>query len=334
MGKILCYIALILFILNINLAYSQETNQEFKPSGRIIAQSFLDYSTNFNDKSGFDLTRALLGYNYQFLPTLQGRVVIDGASGKDSSGKLEPYIRNVYVNWKDKGFDISVGLIGLLQFSTQDAYWTHRYVSKSFQDLNGMGYSVDIGFTAKYDISPMFSVDFSLTNGEGYKKIQADDNMKYALGVNFKPIKNSVIRVYGDYYNKSEDGNTQNIKRNDQKTLSVFAGYQVEKISFGAEYNYQLDKDFVDGKDFYGYSVYSSVRVAPKWKVFGRFDSSDSANPPGITQPWSTKDGQIIMVGTEFQPIKQIKIAPNFRNVNYNGKDADQYFFISTEFNL
>ncbi len=333
MKKLYFYITFVLLVSNANLVYSQEEVTEFKPSGKVIAQSFLDYSNNFDDQSGFDLTRALLGYNYKILSTLQAQVVVDGASGKDSSGKLQPYIRNVYVNWKDKGFDIYVGLTGMLQFSTQDANWGHRYVSKSFQDLNGMGPSVDIGFTAKYDIAPALSVDFSLTNGEGYKKIQVDDNMKYALGVNLKPFKNSIIRAYVDYYNKSKD-NASTVKRNDQKTLSLFAGYQVEKVSFGAEYNYQFDRDFVDGKDFYGYSLYSSVKVAPKWKVFGRYDWSDSANPEGVTQPWSKQDGQVMIIGAEFQPIKQIKIAPNFRNFNYNGQDSEQFLFISTEFKL
>ncbi|MDR2123213.1 MAG: hypothetical protein LBP34_08830 [Flavobacteriaceae bacterium] len=320
-------LSLLLFISTINLVYSQEI-----PNGKIIARGFLDYNTNFTDKNGFDITRAFLGYNYKFSPTLQGRVIVDGASGKSSSGKLEPYIRNAYINWKDAGFNINVGLTGLLQFSLQEDYWTHRYILKSFQDLNSFASSVDLGFTAEYEISPIISVDFSLTNGEGYKEVKSDNNLRYGAGISLKPIKNTILRVYADYYNKSID--TLSIKRNDQSDLSLFAGYQSEKISAGAEYNHQFNRDFIDGKDFYGYSLYSSVRIAPKWKAFARYDRTDSSNPPSYTSPWNKLDGQLLMFGIEFQPVKQIKIAPNFRNFNYDRGDSEQFFFINAEFNL
>lgn len=64
-------------------SYAQDS-LAFKPSGKIIARSFLDFSKGFgdDDKSGFDITRALLGYNYKFTRTLQAQVVIDGAAEK------------------------------------------------------------------------------------------------------------------------------------------------------------------------------------------------------------------------------------------------------------
>ena len=329
MNKLSCLICCFLFTLNINLIYAQE-EAEFKPSGKIIARAFFDYSNNFNNESGFDLTRAFLGYNYKFSPTLQARVIVDGASGKNESGKLEPYIRNAYLSWHDKGFTLNAGLTGLLQFNTQENYWTHRYVIKSFQDLNGMGSSVDLGFTAEYEINPVLSVDFSLTNGEGYKKIKSDNNAKYALGINFKPIKNTLIRVYADYYNKSKDS----LSTKDQTVLAFFAGYQVEKLSVGAEYNHQFNRNFENGKDFYGYSVYSSLQVAPKWRAFARYDWADSSTPQTYSNPWSKQDGQLLMMGIEFQPVKQLKIAPNFRNFNYDQRSSEQFLFINAEFNL
>ena len=147
-----------LFLSN---SYAQDS-LAFKPSGKIIARSFFDYSTGFgevNDQRGFDITRAFLGYNYKFARNWQGTVIIDGASGKSSSNGLDVYLRNAFINWSDGKFNVNIGLTGLMQFSIQEKYWTHRYVMKSFQDLNKMVPSVDMGITAEYRFNDDISAD-------------------------------------------------------------------------------------------------------------------------------------------------------------------------------
>ena len=93
-------------------------------------------------------------------------------------------------------------------------------------------------------------------------------------------------------------------------------------------------KGFIDKKDYYGYSVYASAKVAPKWRTFARYDLMDSSNPDNFTSPWNSLDGQLMMIGAEFQPLKQLKIAPNSRNINADRGKAEQYFFINLEINL
>lgn len=336
------YLTILILILGVNISNAQDS-LAFKPSGKIIARGFFDYSTGFgsvNEETGFDITRAFLGYSYKFAPTLQGQVIIDGASGKTSTDGLEVYVRNAFINWNDKGFNVNVGLIGLMQFSIQEKYWMHRYVMKSFQDLNKMASSVDLGLTAEYTFNPYVSADFSLTNGEGYKKIKKNKSTRYGGGISLHPIENTIFRVYADVYNESEtmrdalpEGIT-GIDFKNQYTLSLFAGYQNKVISGGAEYNRVYNKGFIEKKDYYGYSFYASGKIAPKWRTFARYDLMDSNNPDAFTTPWNDLDGQLMTVGVEFQPLKQLKIAPNFRNINANRSKAEQYFFINVEFNL
>lgn len=336
------YFIISIVILSINSAFAQDS-LAFKPSGKIIARSFLDYSTGFgevNDERGFDLTRAFLGYSYKFSKTLQGQVIIDGASGKTSTDGLEVYVRNAFVNWNDKGFNINVGLTGLMQFSIQENYWMHRYVMKSFQDLNKMAPSVDMGVTAEYAFNSYISADLSLTNGEGYKKIKKDNSMRYAAGISLHPIKNTIFRIYADIYNDDKSqrdalpAGVTSVEYKDQYTLSLFAGYQNENISFGAEYNKVYNKGFIDKKDYYGYSFYTSAKLAPKWRTFARYDLMDSSKPSTFTSAWNDLDGQLMMVGVEFKPVKQLKIAPNFRNLNKDRSKAEQYLYINIEFSL
>ncbi|EGK01662.1 hypothetical protein [Dysgonomonas gadei] len=342
--KQLYFIFSLIILQAINPCFAQEKDSiSFKPSGNVIARGFLDYSTGFghvNKEKGFDITRAFLGYNYKFTRTIQAQVIIDGAAGKTSSDGLEVYLRNAFVNWNDKGFNVNLGQTNLMQFSIQEKYWMHRYVMKSFQDLNKMAPSVDLGVTAEYAFNDYISADLSLTNGEGYKKVKKDNSMRYAAGLSLHPIKNTILRVYADIYNDDETQRDAlptgitDAKYKDQYSLSLFAGYQDKKISGGVEYNRVYNKGFIDKKDYYGYSVYASAKVAPKWRTFARYDLMDSSNPDNFTSPWNSLDGQLMMIGAEFQPLKQLKIAPNFRNINADRGKAEQYFFINLEINL
>lgn len=333
-----CYIFFIL-VLGTLAIYAQNDSTAFKPSGRIIARAFADYSTDFDENSGFDLTRAFLGYGMQITPTLSGQIIIDGASGRNDKGNLEVYMRNAFLRWKDKGFEVNAGLTNLLQFSMQEDYWKHRYVMKSFQDLNKMAPSVDMGATGSYTFNSFVSADLSFTNGSGYKNVSKSGSKRYAAGLNIHPIKNSVFRIYADVYNESEGlrdalpSGVANIKYKNQYSLALFAGYQIDLISFGAEYNRVFNKGFIEDKDYYGYSAYASVKIKSKWRVFGRYDWMDSKKPASFTEEWNNLDGQLIMAGIEYRPIKQLKIAPNIRNINPSRDKSEQYLYINVEFN-
>ena len=335
---------LVLFFLSVNFSFAQknENDSTFKPSGSVILRSFMDYSTDFGSadkESGFDITRAFIGYKYQLTPTLSGQLIIDGASGRNASNNLEVYLRNAFLRWNDEGFDIHLGLIGLLQFSLQEKYWQHRYVLKSYQDLNKMAPSVDLGTTVKYDFNPFISADISLTNGEGYKDISKNNSTRYGAGVTVNPTKNIVFRVYADIYNESDDlraklpEGVENSKYKNQYILSLFSGYSNKYISGGVEFNKVFNKGFIEKKDYYGYSFYATGKVAPKWGVFGRYDITDSNTPDNFKKPWNDLDGQLAIVGVEFQPIKQLKISPNVRNINPKRDESEQYLFINIDFN-
>lgn len=322
---------------------SAQDSLEFKPKGEIIVKGFLDYSTglgNAEHTSGFDITRAFLGYSYQFTSTLKAQVVVDGASGKVSTGSLEVYVRNAFVNWNDKKFNINGGLIGLLEYNTQELYWMHRYVLKSYQDLNKMAPSVDLGVSIQYTFNPLITADVTFTNGEGYKKVKKDNSARYAGGLSLHPIKNTIFRIYGDVYNESENlrdalpTGLTGVNYKNQYILALFAGYKNEYISCGIEYNRLYNKGFIENKDYYGCSFYSSVKIAPKFRIYGRYDFTESTQPNNFNEPWNDLDGQLMIVGLEFRPAKQLKISPNIRNLNPTRSKSEQYFYINIDFSI
>lgn len=327
---------------------SAQDSLGFKPTGRVIARGFLDYSMgvgNAEHVRGFNINRALLGYNYKFAPTWQAQVVFDGAAYRSSVAGTDAYavngyIRNAFVNWKDKGFNLNFGLLGLLEYSLQEVYWGLRYVEKSYQDLNSMGPSVDLGATLEYAFTPMLSADISFTNGQGVRKIQKSTSARYALGATARPVKGLVLRVYGDVFNESEslrDKLPEGVTGIDYKnkyTAALFAGYQNKKVSLGAEYNHLYNHGFIDKKDYYGYSFYSSVKLAPKYVVYGRYDLTESSQADNYPDNWNKLDGQLTILGFEYQLAKQLKISPNIRNLNPARGKSEQYFYINIDVNL
>ena len=336
----------ILFALLISVScFSQTDSIAFKPSGRIIARAFADYSSglskNTNNESGFDLTRAFLGYNYQITPTLQAQIVIDGAAGHSSTNSLDVYVRNAYLQWADKGFKVSAGEIGMLEFKVQEDYWGRRYVLKSFQDLNKMSASVDLGVTAEYKVNSFLEADLTVVNGEGYKEVKKDNSNRYGVGVTAYPIKNLAVRVFGDLYNDSQaqrealpTGVTEADYKN-QYSLALFVGYKTDFFTGGVEYNRVYNKGFIEKKDYFGYSAYASYKVAPKCWIYARYDNMDSSSPSNFaSKHWNKSDGQLMIGGIEFRPLKQVKISPNFRNINPQRGKSEQYLYVNLEFNI
>lgn len=344
MKKHCIIICLCLSALSFNKGFSQDNSSEdFKPSGKPILQSFFDYGQGFGnqkDDTGFDIKRAIIGYNYKFTPSISAQVVIDGASGKSSTNKLEVYLRNAFVKWKQDNFDINFGLTGLPQFKTQEDYWGHRYVYKSFQDENSMGSSIDLGISGAYTFNSNITADLSFTNGSGYKKIEKSGSKKVGLGINLSPVKGWMIRVYGDVYNESEKMRgtlpdyISSYEFKNQYTMALFTGYTNSKFTLGAEFNKQFNKQFINNKNYYGYSAYGSLNLNPRWNVYARYDILDSNKPKDYLAKWNDNNGQLIIAGIEFKPNKYLKISPNFRNINLDNNKSKQYLFLNVEFKL
>lgn len=324
------------------VCYAQDS-LVFKPSGKVIVRGFFDYSMGFghiNNESGFDITRAFLGYNYRFTKNIQAQVIIDGASGRSENDRLEVYLRNAFVSWEEDKFIVNVGLIGLLQFKAQEDLWGYRYVLKSYQGLNKMGSSVDLGVTANYKFSKVISADISLLNGEGYKNVRKNNSTRYGMGLTFEPSDHWIFRAYGDIYTDGRDmreelpDESSGLSYKNQYVLALFGGYQNNRIRVGVEYNRQFNNGFIQNKDRFGYSLYSSFQFNPKWNLYARCDWMDSSQPSQIQSGWNAFDGGLMIVVVEFRPSKYFKFSPNLRNVNTMRQKSEQFLFLNLEVNL
>jgi hypothetical protein len=307
--------------------WGQTTAETFKPGGKPTALIFTNFNTAFSDGEttpAFEITRAYLGYEYNFSQNWYGRLTVDVGDPKVGNLQYTAFLKFAYMQYKNENFRTLFGMIPTTQFKYSEDIWGLRYIEKVHADAYGFYSSADLGFTAEYALNKNISADLSVFNGEGYKSLQHDEYLRPAVGVTIRDLGNFTARFYADYMGKD-------VK---QTTLAGFAGYTGKKLVVAAEYNYEWNTKMTDGQDMYGTSVYATYKPGEKVKYFARFDDLQSNTLEGQTNPWQlAKDGQLLMGGLEFSPVKGIRISPNVRywNPADEAQKATTYAFVNVE---
>ncbi|MBK6282184.1 MAG: hypothetical protein IPF54_05525 [Draconibacterium sp.] len=289
------------------VAFGQKESEDFKPHGKPLALIFTNFNTAFTDGEthpNFEITRAYLGYEYNLSKEFYAKIILDVGDPKVGGLQMTAYLKNAYVEYSKNNLTASFGMISTTQFKVSEKIWGLRYIEKSFQDAYKFNSSADLGFNIDYQFADFISADFSVFNGEGYKLLQNDDYVRPGVGITVNPVKKITARLFADTM-----GDT--VK---QQSLATFLAYKDKKLVLAAEYNYQTNYSMKDGQDIYGTSFYATYSPNNKILLFGRFDDLKSKALKGKSVPWQlSKDGRLIMAGIEFNPVKGVKVAPNFR---------------------
>lgn len=306
---------------------STAQEKTFRFSGKPIVTLFTNVHTGIGsagNEAGFELERSYLGYAFQVTKELSGKVVFDIGPSKVEGSDLEriAYVKNAMLSWQTGNFTLDFGLISLVQFNVQEKFWGYRYIRKSFQDEYKFNSSADMGVIGKYKFTPWLSADLNFVNGEGYKKLNKDNHFRYGAGITLTPLKNLLIRLYGDLYN-GDGGESK-----DQYSTALFLGYRNKRFYAGAEYNRLFNSAFGDGQDRTGYSVYASVNLSAKFALFGRFDYLSSRHD------FSPDDQQYGLAGLQYTPNKYLRLSPNYRIKNPRTGESESYLYLNVCFNL
>ena len=287
---------------------TEPKEESFKPNGKPIITVFANVNTLINDgkaQTGFQLTRGYLGYEYNFSKNFSGKIVFDIGNIGNVKYQMISFVKYAMMTYTYNNLSINFGLIPTTEFTVQEKFWGHRYVEKSYQDLYAFNPSADLGASATYKFNDIVSADLAVFNGEGYKIQQMDNYFKTAVGVTINPIKKLTVRLVFDVMGKDST----------QFTYGGFVGYKEEKFVVGAEYNLQQNHLMEPNHDYYGPSVYGTYNISKKFGVYARYDKLNSnVSADAETSPWNfLKDGQQLIGGFEYAPVKGIKISPNYR---------------------
>jgi hypothetical protein len=300
-------ILLTIFSLSIYNVKAQDKT-EFKPSGKPEALIFTDFanvSSGAASQNKFEVTRAYLGYSYQFSPEWSGRAVIDAGNTGVAGYQYSVYLKYGFLQYQKKNLTLKFGMIPTKAFELQEKLYGNRYIMKVPQDQYSFNSSADLGVSAEYKFTDIFSADVILENGEGYKINDVDSVLKMGVGVSLHPVKELTIRGYYDNMTKGSAA---------QQTAAIFAAYTNKKINLGASYDYQVDYKYKVGQDWTALSGFGNYYFNSRIDLFARYDNLSSVKAGSATTPWNNaKDGQLYMLGLEFIPCKGVKIAPNYQ---------------------
>ena len=323
-STLLLVLELIFILAHFNV--NAQTDKEFIPYGKPLVLVFSNVNASFNkngNSKAFEITRAYLGYEYFFTKDISSRVNID--IGDPGVGKLQmtAYIKNAYLMYKKNGFSARLGMIGVDQYNLLEKQWGYRYIYKSFQDAYNFAPSADLGAGLEYTPAKFISVDFSVLNGEGYKKLQSDSTFKTTFGLTLRPFDGFVLRGYYDMM--KHDFN--------QTSLALYAGYSYKGFKTGIEYNNQKNNGMLNNHDFSGVSFYSSIALDKRFSVFARYDDLWSITLAGQSDPWNyNKDGQLYMTGIDYSPTLGVKLAPTW--LGWSPSDKSKGFTSTIALNI
>lgn len=322
------FFLLLLAFATIHLIAQSEENEP--PPGKVSAKIYthFNYSLNGDNSTSFEVKRAYFGYKRSLDDNFSAEVKLDIGSIDDDSEyaliRRYAYFKNAYLSYSKGNVKTWFGLMDMLQFKVQEKFWGYRYLYRSFMDEYSFGSSADLGAGLQYSPAKWITGDLVFSNGEGYKALQFDKIYRMGGGLTLIPVKGLTLR---GYY-------TIHTSESHQMIFSGFVGYRLDKFRIGAEYNHQLNYNFYDGYERYGYSAYSTYVFSEKWEIFARYDQLYSNILPEEEVPWNlANDGSAILGGVQYTPIPYVHLSLNYQDwVEYaeNG-GSEPFLYLNIE---
>ena len=297
----------------------------------ISGVSYLRYNIgDFTEggQHGFSMDRVYLTYSTKISDEASFKFQSD-VQNKFSEGQaFYMYIKKAQFDLKlGLGAKATLGIQGMNMFNIQEKTWGYRFISKSAMDVNGWSASADMGFGLSQSFGENIYTSFLYTNGEGYKKVSADNNMKI-----------SVQAVYGekrldknDGYNagvvystlKSDQGNDET---STASVTGLFGGWAGMGARLGFEYNMHNTTYSADGMEADAQtlmSFYANQKLINNFSVMARYDSLEP--DADVENDEETK----IIVGLAWTPTKGFTVSPNMVQTKVGDGDAESEFVLN-----
>lgn len=307
--------------------------------GKISGLVFMDYyyvanhhNENIEGKNGFWLRRVYFTYDHDLGSSFKIRFRLEGNSAGDfkSSTKIEPYIKDLYLEYDRKETSILLGLSVTPSLGKLVQYWGYRSVEKTALNLQKMAPARDFGLAIKgYAAGKKIYYHFMLANGEGLKEEVNKEKKVYAV-VGFNPVNEAYFEIYGDYAPGSKG-------LYDVSTIQAFLAYKREKFRAGLQYAYQShsggDKDF-NLQVASGFAVFC---LREKINFFARLDRMFHPNPNGEKISYipfdSTSPSTLLLAGFDFEVVNDFNLMPNLSYVTYDDiSSSDLYLKLTAYF--
>ena len=122
--------------------------------GKISGVTYFDYTNNDNE-SEFNFNRQYINYSINSSDDLKFIVVFDVGrtdkiDGEDT--RLVTFLKKAQIDYNCSFGKVSLGLIGMNTYGTQEKNWGYRFIEKSAIDFNKFSSTADLGIGFSRDI--------------------------------------------------------------------------------------------------------------------------------------------------------------------------------------
>jgi len=333
-------LSLITLLIISNLSAQDHLKNDTNSSHKVFANIFTGGYYNFNTKkpnAGFELSTALLGYQYQKQDKVKFTLIYDvthttsNIMVSDTLGNPLPvfyvagseytaFLKMAEIKWYfAKHMSLAAGQLLNEQYLTvQDKYWGHRYVLTTMQELFRLGSPADFGMRVEYKNKKIFAFSLGAVNGDGpFARQDTLSVIKYTSNLELFLIKNLLIKAYIGL-----TPTTYDTDKDLKSTFSGFVAYEQPKYKIGIEYSDVQNVNFTDTK-YTGISGFLLYNITDKWELFTRFDHIDNAP--------TCKHESIFIGGFQYQPEKNLFLSLNYRHWNKSAI-RQLYFNVGVKF--
>lgn len=264
-----------------------------------------------------DLKRLYLDVGYAFDSNWSAQFTAD-VNWLRTTRNTDVWLRHLYLQRKFSNTTIvRIGVADMPMLSLTSKWYGYRYIDSIGTSLAKIDSAADWGVHATSRIAPGLDLAVSVVTGGGYKHPDTGRRADVESVLAWQPTKHTVVALGGyDGQLAAEDSTTTPLHHTARR-IDLLAAYADDTWRFGTRYSYASNWTNLYGvrsDRVRNLSTWASVRVAPKWSLFARYDHTDSSvlvNPSRKTR--------YANAGVEWQPQKPLRLALVFK---HNAKDS------------
>jgi hypothetical protein len=293
--------------------------QRIAVSGLLFGDAYAvvdHHDPELEDQNGFWIRRIYLTFDFDVAEHWTARLRMEANTPGDfeTSGKLEPFVKDAYLAWKGGDHSVLMGISPSPTFEFIEGFWGYRAVEKTPLDLYRMGSSRDFGVAAKGRLAGgRVSYHAMLGNGAG-ESSETNEGKKVMLAVGFQATDALVFELYADTEDRPDSA--------DRTTYQGFLGWKGGKCRVGLQYAHQ-ERQLEGGPDepLAVGSIFGVVDLSARSKLLLRYDRSFDGNPEAGRIPYfrfaDDTGFDLALVGFDWSLAKQVSLIPNVEYVTY-----------------
>ena len=267
-------------------------------------------------QNGFWLRRGYLTFDFAIAEewSARFRMEVNSPGDFETGGKLEPFVKDAYVAWKDQDRELYLGISPSPTFDLVEGFWGYRAVEKTPLDLYRLGSSRDFGVAYRGRAADGRLVYHAMLGNGAGEASETNEGKKAMLSLAFQATQQVIVELYADTEDRPESA--------DRTTYHAFLGFLAARSRYGVEYASQ-NRQAAEGADqtLAVGSMFGVWDLSEKLSLLARVDRSFDGNPDADEVPYlalaENTEFDLALIGLDCKLQRAISLVPNLEYVAY-----------------